>query len=774
MPRIVQLHYAGLKARDASLSLRDPLTLLLGPVGAGKSSAEEALRFAALGFVPALGRSEAATARLLRHDRLDVEVHLDDGRHFTRGLVREGAKLRSEAFASWLPAKTGATEAGAAITALFGASSLEAAEGLDLRELLTATPATRSKRIEQLLDSSGLAPEVLARRGWALTLLRLAELPSERIPPEAEAAATLAAACEATIPKEIQGAARAVTREIEELLRAAGLAVAQERVRQAKLDATAAVRSKVAARGEIEDRAVAAASGPTDTVQVLQVKRDALATAKARAERDLEEGARAQRTRLETEEALPALREAVAVAERAQAAALEALPRAEQARREAAALVDPPDVVAPAAMPPDPAEIAEADRFLLEAQASYQAGQAVVLPERLSAEREKVTLEVAEEKLRAAEKSPWRRVEQIADELDELGGRQIANQLRELADEHGGSVFNLARVLDQARQQLKEARAQIEARDGEIATAKAERARLLASAEELRARALGTRSAAVAAAQSAERLARGTYAEAFAARARQVELNRQHRNRLLQEASYHEESARAAQMARDRARTDLQGVEQRLAGIASVSVDLDGAAKALETSRQELVLLDARLVELRKAEARRQEMAALLQEIDRATALQRAYAAAEWACERLRGEDLAARATGIEGRMRGFLQAAGRTEEPYLRANKGGAEFGLRRDGHEIAVEALSGGEHVLYCAALAATVIALRAPAVRVLLVEAAELGAGEVAQALLRGCTAIAGELQVVVATNAAIEPPEGWSVLRCGAETAAEVVA
>lgn len=771
--RIARLAWTGLKSTDRDLAL-GPLTLLVGAVGSGKSSALEALRFVALGHVPALGKSEVATARLMRDREISVEATLEDGRMFSRSLWRRGGKLQSEAFASWLPPKSGLTETGEAIRALFGASDIEAAEALDLRELLSCSAAERSKRIERLLDASGLSPAVLAARGWSLTWLRLAGVPSERIPAGTEAEAT-AASCQTLVPDEVRGAAAGVADALRAILGSGGLAAAQDHARQAKLDAAAQVRANVAARAEIEDRL----GGPIETLGNLPAERDAVAATMERARRDLETGAEAAVVRQAAGVVLPGLQERAADTARALEAAMEALPRIEQARAEAAALVDPPEVVAPAAVEPDRQAIAEAEALEHRAREEDDAGAAVPLPLPVSTAAESAAVTIAEREAERAASSPWREVEAVASRIFQLGSMlpepahaqhvDCGDRLVALAKEHGGDGLAILDRRATARRALGLAELAAAKREEEILDAMQRRTGHAAAAMRLRAEAADFRYGALERARLANAEARAAYADAAGERARALSLNRTARTRLEAEAAYLETTAREAQTAADRSAADLAETEARLAGIASVAVDVDAAARALESSREVLVILDARIARLRQAEIRRAEMTALLAEIDRATAEQKCWAAAEWACQRLREEDLTARAKGLESRMAKFLAAAGRAEEPFLRAGRGVCEFGLRRAGKEIAVEALSGGEHALFIAAMASAVIALRGPDLRALLVEAAELGAGDAAQAMLRGCAAVADEVQVILATNAEIGAPAGWTVHRMSEERA-----
>ena len=159
--RIVRISFEGVKAFDRDLVI-GPRTALVGPPASGKSSVSDGLRFAALGHVPHLGGREADTAKILRGDRMVVHVELSDGRRFSRSLGRDGSSLRMEARTSWLPPGATATAQSAAIRSLFGESDEEAAECLDLRELLEASPSARASRIEALLSATSMKAADLA------------------------------------------------------------------------------------------------------------------------------------------------------------------------------------------------------------------------------------------------------------------------------------------------------------------------------------------------------------------------------------------------------------------------------------------------------------------------------------------------------------------------------------------------------------------------------------------------------------------------------------
>jgi S-formylglutathione hydrolase FrmB len=123
-----------------------------------------------------------------------------------------------------------------------------------------------------------------------------------------------------------------------------------------------------------------------------------------------------------------------------------------------------------------------------------------------------------------------------------------------------------------------------------------------------------------------------------------------------------------------------------------------------------------------------------------------------------------------------FLGAAGRREQPYFRASKGSCEIGWRRqDGAEIAIAALSGGEWVLFAAALTAAVIILRGAPLRVLLVEAGETD-DQILGGLLAGIRAVADQLTCAIVATPRPAPAgsDDWTILTLDGAAALRPVA
>jgi hypothetical protein len=270
--------------------------------------------------------------------------------------------------------------------------------------------------------------------------------------------------------------------------------------------------------------------------------------------------------------------------------------------------------------------------------------------------------------------------------------------------------------------------------------------------------------------KGANDLARADHRRATIDRAVKADAIDQERRRLTREADAAHKAAadllqdwtvKAAAVAETRARLD---------GIAvAAPLDLDGAEREAADLGWRVTDLDLTRESVEAANARAREMGALASELATAQAMAEAWSAVEWALQRVRERDLASRGGPLIERMDRFMEAAGRPERAFLRAGKGKLDFGWRRGADEIPIEALSGGETVLACAALAGAIVALRAPAVRVLLVEAAELGLSH-AGALMAGLEALDGEVgTALVASCLPAEPREGWAHLEVAAQQA-----
>ena len=155
----MQLSFKGLKATDRLLRL-GRLNLVVGPNGSAKSSIAEAIRFAALGYVPALGKRLDDTAAIMRGRQLEVELALDDLHTVRRTLTRtKDGGLRGGLECSWVSKVQGQKEPAVELLKLCGTSADEVAEMLDIRALARR----RSSRCSPLAGMSRTRSPTLPR-----------------------------------------------------------------------------------------------------------------------------------------------------------------------------------------------------------------------------------------------------------------------------------------------------------------------------------------------------------------------------------------------------------------------------------------------------------------------------------------------------------------------------------------------------------------------------------------------------------------------------------
>lgn len=792
--RIVRMTLEGVKAFDRTVEL-GALNLFTGDVGAGKSSVLDALRFACLGFVPHLGKRESDTARIMRGARMVVRVELSDGRWFTRSLGRDHGSLRAEARASWLPPGATSTAHAGAIRGLFGDSDEEAAEHLDLRELLNATPSQRAGRIEALLSATAMTPADLSSWAHGLAVARLAKLEEGRVPEDVRMREAVIDGLVQMLDRGVGAALPEAVASVAYELKGGGLPKALEYANLAKRSAAEAVKRKTSARAEIEDRAQEAAV-PADSLADLDRRRqeatDRIATVRAQ----LKAYADAKEARDAAERAAIDARAKVQDHDDVRRSVAQARADSVRWREQAASLAEPAEVRAPRLVETDSVRMKAVSD--LESEATKIEGEAANLegaptpkaPRPFLVPDTKAKEELIEQRRRAleiAKADPWVRVAAIAHAIDEAYGLNLndtalalVNELEDLAKRHGWDVEKAALAVKGAEADLetakREARAATDANakrqevyDADVKVWEAGRARaaeLRAEAAGKRSRARAVRDAELARVAEANAVERTRHAAETGDRAAAIDQVKRERERLLRQATQADQDADADEKAITAEEAALRTAEAHLAGIATVQpIDLSGAeAEVLELSAS-VESIDAAKRLVAGADARKRELDAIAAEIATAQAQASVWTALEWSLQRLRERDLAGRGGPLVERMRKFLHASGRAEEPYLRATKTATDFGWRRGGQELPVEALSGGETVLFTTALAAAVIALRKPALPVLLVEAAELGERGPALGTLEGLAAVSRDFGNVLAASCLPLAPDfdGWKILR-----------
>lgn len=793
--RIVRISFEGVKAFDRDLVI-GPRTALVGPPASGKSSVSDGLRFAALGHVPHLGGREADTAKILRGDRMAVHVELSDGRRFSRSLGRDGSSLRMEARTSWLPPGATATAQSAAIRSLFGESDEEAAECLDLRELLEASPSARASRIEALLSATSMKAADLAALLGALIVTRLSKLPEGGIPEDREARGALIRGLTAGLPKAIGAALVPVLRDAAKTIDAGGVPGVLGFANEGKKKATQEVTRKLSARAELEDRS-RGLRAPATTLDALNARRAQVSDRLAVLRSQLSQALAMSDARKTAQDRLAAA-EAAAV-DHAKVRTDIAKDRATAARwtKEAEEAVAglPALPPAPVLVEADPkvAKKAAADeakaKKLDDAAAKVLAvpkpsAPGMAVPRGTAAEDRAIA--DAERAIETGKEDPWAQVRTHLVDLGrygfecEHGPLALAEPflcLLRLSDRLAPDIARLEDALVNARTAKVAAIADVGRVDAENEAAEAKHVEAVkawaakrAEAEADRAKAAELRKDARAATQAelarVSEANRGTLdahaaATAEATKARQAAEEK--RAALLRRAASATEAADgdAADLAAEEA--EVEAAKAHLAGQGdALPIDPAGATGEVATLDAELAAIDESKREVEGADARKREVDDLVAEIQRAEAERDVFTAAEWAAQRLRERDLAARGGPILDRMRTFLRAAGRTEEPYIRATKSATDFGWRRAGAELPVEALSGAETVLFTTALAVAIVDLRAPTVRCILLEAADFGAQGPTEQVLRGLEGCASMIDTaLLATSVPVVPGKAWTV-------------
>lgn len=497
-------------------------------------------------------------------------------------------------------------------------------------------------------------------------------------------------------------------------------------------------------------------------------------------------------------------------------------------RAEHDALVPPDDVEPPARVAASPEALERARRAGDEAARLDALARSVAMPVIPTADPERAAVAAAEAAIQRAKQNPWREVEVIVHQICEFLERngpdapvdlamEGFDALLRLAHQHGGDLASFEAEATKAREALAAKLARIEAATAAAAKAEAERRQYADAAEAARTEARTLREAAIqeAAAENdrldaafraaqaevrakrrqieesraalreriaeAERKARAEvdaanaaarteHQRACAAVAERRAANEAERARLRAEVAAAERADRAAKerkAAADKRLAEVEGLRTGLA--AGPAIDEEATRAELVASDAARARLDERIRALKMAEARRAEMKALLGEIAKADAIVEVFAAVDWAVARTAEQDMRERTGPILDAMRVVLRAAGIEREPYLEISTGVSDVGwLDEDGRRISVDgAMGGGESTLVLAALSAAMVRLRAPQVRVLLIETAEAHSGFEAR-LFAGLAAVADwfDAILVAAPEAARHHlSEAWTVFDFG---------
>ncbi len=736
-----------IKAKDHELVLKGP-TLMVGPNGAGKSTLAEALRFLALGYVPALGKRPQDTAALMSGREMSVTLAMDDGRSVRRWISREAKGFIQGADASWI--RNGkATEISEEIKRLFGAEDQDAAECLDIREILAATPNQRAARLEALASAGRKTAAQLAEAVARFTIQRLADISDERMPEDYMAAMAM-------VPEKQAEVLKVEAKMLYSKISDGGLAGALTWANEQKRTAAEGLHRKEQAAQELRIRAVEVPEPAAQELKNLEslrqkLDRDFGAAAQAKAGYD------AMMRRREA--AFDAAKETESNLERWEAYQRNELAgKVKQLSDSKAALVR---LEADAPAPP----VLETDgriEALRDSAEEYRRMAMAIKPApELSTAAERDALARIESDYERAKASPWTEVVQIAKEISKTLPK-VAKRLKELAGANQIDPETLKEELDAARVALDQAElAQTKAAAASQKQAD-ERATLLERAKDAETEAsdreheLRTRNASASEAWQA----------AVSNRVGQLAQLRREVEALQKDVAA---SQQAIERARDRHAAALAAIEA--AGTDPVT------APPVASSEIEKKLAKVRdsLRQLQEAQAVHQEIQRALAAIEDAQAAAKVFAAIEWALFRQRQHEISEAGGPLLAVMGDFLQAAGRGEKAYVRAGAGQCAIGWTKiDGSEISVEALSGGEWCLFTAALTAAILILRNPPIKILLVEAGEADP-ETLKQLCAAISHMAPKLTgaIVMTQTGPRKAPPGWQLIAYSNAETAEVV-
>lgn len=750
----------GLKAWDRELEL-GKLTVLVGKNGAGKSAIADAVRFAALGYVPALGKRPADTAAIMAGDAMSVEVALEGGRTFRRSIERREKGYVAGAEASWIR-NSKPQEVGKEISGLFGGEEQDAAECLDIRQLLAATPNQRAARIEQLLAAGAMSPEQKTKAVARLTVQRLLDLPDERMPADYSKALPMVSEPQVAVLK-------IVAPMLEAKIRDAGTAGAIAWANESKREAAAGLRQKEQAEKELRTRlADLPKTEPAEIGRLEQLRGGLEREAGAAAERESAYKSKAERIARAKGE----IEAAEAAASRATAALAEARRRqdAQQARLEKES-ADASAGLASLKAPEEPDD-SEARALDAEADRLQEESRAIAIPEVPDVHEQEYALQGLEADLREAEASPWAPVIQAAAEIHEYvtdASWRVMKSSRDYLDERATIIAKTARANSRDPRQI------------EIALGQAKEALAVAKRAQDEAKAIRE------AAEAQEDLLCGR------AKDRRVAASK-----IRQEsASRRKFALEGHRAAHDGLMARFRGAEQGLKALKSVlllaeeeatragkaAAGLAGALSGIgplgdpppspEAARAKLAEVTELIQRAHSAQAAHRELERILKAIDEDKAERDVNAAIEWALQRQRDREISDAGGPLMRVLGEYLKAAGRPERPYIRAGAGACEIGwATKAGAEIPVQALSGGEWCLFAAGLTAAVVLIRPSVVKVLLVEAGETDDATLLQ-VLSGVATLAGGLTAAVVMTPRAPKGEGpWTVVE--AENNGQVVA
>lgn len=740
----MKLTTKGIKANDRSIEV-EQLNLLHGRNGSGKSTVINALQFLALGYVPSLGKRPVDVAALMEGSEMEVELTLKDGRTMRRTLARTEKGYVQDAEVSWQK-NAKPTESAKEILRQFGAEEIDVAEGLDVRQLLQATPNQRAARIEQLLESGKRPVKETVDAVARLTVMRLIpKLTEENMP-------ALVSEAMPMVAERHRGFLYDNAPILSGKIRESGISGAMAWANEEKKRSSNGLQRSEAAAKAMSLRAVEVPEPSEKDIKDLEAKRDGLQQeygAIASKSEDYERRASARK----------GIQDAIKGAEYSADRAAEALEEAEstggdgvdelqkksdEARKAIEALK------APAA--PDFTPVRKIDKELEEL---HEKLDAITVPEIPDTNQVLYAAQKAQDDLQRAKSSPWAEVLAIAKELKDIKDQKTrAARLEKLARQGlGAGIDSLEQDLEQRKNELKEAVAAAEAaradRDAKVSEQQALEARAAQKAvdrDKLRTKLNGDHVKALA---------------EFDAKKRQLVADRQAAERQI---AVRTQAVDQARKEKEEAVRRLESLRDQLKGMGELPEAPADAGALLDMLEETKAELD----KLIKARAIHGEIQNALKQIEEAQAERDVFGAIEWALQRQREVELNDAGGPLLSNMTTFLAAAGRKEKPFVKASGIGW---TDADGREVQVQALSGGEWALYAAALASSVLLCRPAPIRVLLVEAGETDLGTLQQ-LMAGTAAIADGLTAafILTPFPPMKAGKVWNVVNLASEPVA----
>lgn len=681
----------GLKQTDEVVDLGER-TLLYGPVGSGKSAVGEAIMLAVLGYVPRLGKRLLDTAALIRDKEAEVRLEFPDGKTVSRIFrYTSPGHLESNVECSWVESVKNAEHASAALQ-LFGADELEVSEALDIRQILNATPAQRAARLEQLLVTAGASTaERLTAVGRA-TIARLVKVEADRVPEDWKALQGLLLDPQKDAVKRAWPTLKA---KLEDVDLSGTLTWVNAEKRRAATDS----REGAAARKELDRRLGAL----PEVSEEARTELEALRSAEEQLLGSLAE--QVKQARRDSAD-YKGLEEEVVEAQRTIGAAEAARQERPSTEDEEARLEEIGRELQRQGREPKAPEVQR--KALAEIQTPLGAAMS-----KLSASE--YDRRGAEETLKASKSSPWVEVLEIAEKLKTLAQSPAIDKL----------LQSLRRVALKYTVDPKKAAAELKA-----ATATAERAQKAH-------RKLQDRRDKLAAQAAEKEAARDEF------HGKRTALEKE-RTDLLARVNKVTERYAGMEATLQRAQQDLDAAQRRLSATEAPE-DPEGLDAQRIDAESRLSVIKHDLYKLDQAKGAHAELDALSKDLARRAAERELYQALETSLQEIRAAELA-NATGLLPAVNEFLTAAYDGHEDHRRGfiqpDGNACRLGWIADGKHVLVQALSGGEWVLFAAALTAATLMLRKAPQRWLLIEAGETDDATLIR-LLNGIGAVVGHL-------------------------------